>query len=66
MTDKESSPSPFLFAEESGLALFKNQRSGKKFWIDHEHWQDLVSGLQSGWQPGQPEKAGSSGDDKPQ
>lgn len=41
----------FLFAEESGLALFENRQTGRRFWLDCEHWNDIVECLQSGWQP---------------
>ena len=41
----------FLFAEESGLALFENRRTGRRFWLDLEHWQDIVDCVQSGWAP---------------
>ena len=32
---------PFLYAEESGLALFLNRRTGRKFCMDMEDWVDL-------------------------
>ena len=41
----------FLYAEESGLALFQNRQTGRKFWIDQEHWNDLVECVRSGWTP---------------
>ncbi|MDQ2088294.1 hypothetical protein [Marimonas arenosa] len=41
----------FLFAEESGLALFENRHTGRRFWLDLEDWQDIVDCLRSGWSP---------------
>jgi len=49
--EKPQDKPPFLYAEECGLALMKNQATGKKFWIEKETWSEVVSSVQAGWQP---------------
>ena len=51
MTNPKPPEPRFLFAEESGLALFENRHTGRRFWIDIEHWMDIVECVQSGWEP---------------
>ena len=40
----------FFYTEECGLALFLNRRTGKKFYMDKECWDDLAHCLNSSWQ----------------
>ena len=40
---------PFLYAEESGLALFQNRQSGRKFYMDKKDWVDLSLCVSDGW-----------------
>ncbi|MDH3581924.1 MAG: hypothetical protein OEM91_15040 [Hyphomicrobiales bacterium] len=42
---------PFLYAEESGLALFQNRRTSRKFYMDKEDWVDLSLCVSDGWEP---------------
>lgn len=43
---------PFYYAEECGLALLKDARTGKKFYVEREVWTDLVASIRDGWHPG--------------
>ncbi len=47
---------PFLYTEESGLALFLNRRTGRKFCIDKKDWVDLSLSVSDGWEPIKSEK----------
>lgn len=51
MTETTPAKPRFLFAAESGLALFENRQTGRRFWLDLEHWQDLAECVRSGWVP---------------
>lgn len=41
----------FLYTEECGLALFQNRATGRKFWVDLEHWNEVVECVRMGWTP---------------
>ena len=56
MTDDKNtttdSDHPFLFAEECGLALFKNRKTGKKLFLEKATWAEMVTSIRRGWRPG--------------
>ncbi|MEZ5841462.1 MAG: hypothetical protein R3D02_13880 [Hyphomicrobiales bacterium] len=43
--------SPFFYAEECGLALFQNRRTGKQFCLDKDTLSEFVASLDAGWRP---------------